>query len=60
VGWLEAPDLGNEGGVVPKEQAPGRPTTRRGSSEGKAAVRLARTLRAELGATQGTVQRVAT
>ena len=46
---------------MPKEQAAGKPTTRRYSSEEKAtAVRMVRTLRAELGATQGTVQRVAT
>ncbi|WP_336705557.1 IS3 family transposase [Micrococcus terreus] len=46
---------------MPKEQVPGKPTTRRYSDEEKAAaVRMVRTLRAELGATQGTVQRVAT
>ncbi|WP_228480816.1 IS3 family transposase [Microbacterium luteum] len=46
---------------MPKEQAVGKPTTRRYSSEEKAAaVRMVRTLRAELGVTQGTVQRVAT
>lgn len=46
---------------MPKEQAAGKPTTRRYSSEEKAAaVRMVRTLRAELGVTQGTVQRVAT
>ncbi len=45
---------------MPKEQSPGKPTTRRYSSEEKAAaVRMARALRAELGASQGTVQRVA-
>lgn len=46
---------------MPKELANGKPTTRRYSSEQKAsAVRMVRTLRAELGVTQGTVQRVAT
>ena len=45
---------------MPKEQSPGKPTTRRYSPEEKAAaVRMVRTLRAELGAEQGTVQRVA-
>ncbi len=58
---METPDLGNEDGVMPKELANGKPTTRRYSSEEKAAaVRMVRTLRAELGVTQGTVQRVAT
>jgi len=61
LGLLEAPDLGNEDGVMPKELASGKPTARRYSSEEKAAaVRMVRTLRAELGVTQGTVQRVAT
>ncbi|WP_315279515.1 IS3 family transposase [Kocuria carniphila] len=46
---------------MPKELANGKPTTRRYSDEEKAAaVRMVRTLRAELGVTQGTVQRVAT
>jgi len=46
---------------MPKEQVSGKPTTRRYSVEEKAAaVRMVRTLRAELGTTQGTVQRVAT
>ena len=46
---------------MPKELANGKPTTRHYSSEEKAAaVRMVRTLRAELGVTQGTVQRVAT
>ncbi len=46
---------------MPKEQAIGKPTRRRYTDEEKAAaVRMVRTLRAELGATQGTVQRVAT
>ena len=45
---------------MPKERIPGRPTTRRYSPEEKAqAVRLVRTLRAELGTEHGTVQRVA-
>ena len=47
---LEAPDLGNEDAGMPKEQSPGKPTTRRYSPEEKAAaVRMVRTLRAELG-----------
>jgi transposase len=57
---VEAPDLGNEDGVMPKEQSPGKPTTRRYSAEEKAAaVRMVRTLRTELGSEHGTVQRVA-
>ena len=45
---------------MPKEQAPGKPTTRRYSPEEKAAaVRMVRALRTELGTEQGTVQRVA-
>src|SRR5690625_4941763 len=45
---------------MPKEQSPGKPTTRRYSPEEKAAaVRMVRTLRAELGTEDGTVQRVA-
>jgi transposase len=45
---------------MPKEQSPGRPTTRRYSAEEKAAaVRMVGTLRAELGTEHGTVQRVA-
>ena len=45
---------------MPKEQVPGKPQTRRYSQEEKdAAVRMVRTLRAELGTKQGTVQRVA-
>ena len=45
---------------MPKEQSPGKPTTRRSSAEEKAAaVRMVRTLRAELGSEHGTVQRVA-
>ncbi|GEB94007.1 transposase [Microbacterium lacticum] len=46
---------------MPKELANGKPATGRYSVEEKAAaVRMVRTLRAELGVTQGTVQRVAT
>jgi transposase-like protein len=57
---MEAPDLGNEDGAMPKEQSPGKPTTRRYSPEEKtAAVRMVRALRAELGTDHGTVQRVA-
>lgn len=45
---------------MPKEQTPGKPQTRRYSDEEKAAaVRMVRTLRAELGTEHGTVQRVA-
>ena len=45
---------------MPKDVTPGKPTTRRYSSEEKAAaVRMVRTLRAELGTEQGTIQRVA-
>jgi transposase len=59
---VEAPDLGNEDGVMPKEQVPGKPTptSRRYSPEEKAAaVRMVRALRAELGTEHGTVYRVA-
>ena len=52
----DTPDLGNEDGVMPKELSPGKPTTRRYSPEEKAAaVRMVRTLRAELGTEHGTV-----
>ena len=45
---------------MPKDHTPGKPTTRRYSEQEKeAAVRLVRTLRAELGSDHGTVQRVA-
>ena len=45
---------------MPKEQTPGRPTTRRYSEQEKeAAVRMVRTLRTELGEDRGAVQRVA-
>ena len=57
---LEAPDLGNEDAGMSKEQSAGKPTTRRYSPEEKAAaVRMVRSLRTELGTTQGTVARVA-
>lgn len=46
---------------MPKDTTPGKPTTRRYSPDEKAAaVRMVRTLRAELGTEHGTVQRVAT
>lgn len=45
---------------MPKDVTPGKPTTRRYSAEEKAAaVRMVRTLRAELRTEQGTIQRVA-
>jgi transposase len=45
---------------MPKEQSPGKPTTRRYSEQEKAAaVRMVRSLRAELGTEHGTVKRVA-
>jgi transposase-like protein len=45
---------------MPKDNTPGKPTTRRYSEEEKAqAVRLVRQLRRELGTEHGTVQRVA-
>jgi transposase len=45
---------------MPKEQSPGKPTTRRYTESEKAdAVRLVRQLRKELGSEHGTVQRVA-
>jgi transposase-like protein len=57
---LETPDLGNEDGFMSRERSVGKPTTRRYSPEEKAsAVRMVRTLRAELGTEHGTVQRVA-
>src|SRR5215204_6545416 len=60
LGSLEAPDLGNEDGVMGDERTPGRPTTRRYTPEEKArAVRLVRQLRKELGTKHGTIQRVA-
>ena len=60
LGNVEAPYLGNEDGVMPKEQSPGKPTTRGYSPEEKAAaVRMVRALRAELGTEHGTVRRVA-
>lgn len=46
---------------MPREVSKGKPTTRRYSEEEKAAaVRMVRTLRAELGSDHGTIQRVAT
>jgi len=57
---LEAPDLGNEDGVMPTQGRSGKPTTRRYSDEEKAqAVRLVQQLRKELGTNHGTVKRVA-
>ena len=45
---------------MPREQVPGKPTTRRYTEEEKAqAVRLVRQLRRELGTEHGTIQRVA-
>jgi transposase-like protein len=45
---------------MPKEQSPGKPNTMRYSEQEKAAaVRMVRTLRAELGTEHGTVKRVA-
>ncbi|MFL0285124.1 IS3 family transposase [Mycobacterium sp. SMC-21] len=45
---------------MPKEQSPGKPTTRRYTPDEKAsAVRMVRALREELGTDHGTVQRVA-
>lgn len=45
---------------MPKEHTPGSPTTRRYSEQEKeAAVRMVRTLRAELGTDHGSIQRVA-
>ena len=45
---------------MPKEQSPGKPTTRRYSEQEKAAaVPTVRTLRAELGTEHGTAKRVA-
>ncbi len=45
---------------MPKEQSPGKPTTRRYSEQEKAAaVRMVRALRAETGMTHGAVRRVA-
>jgi transposase len=57
---LEAPDLGNEDGVMGDERTLGKPTTRRYSPvEKEQAVRMVRQLRRELGTTHGTIQRVA-
>src|SRR5665647_1928759 len=61
LGCLEAPDLGNEDGAMPREVSKGKPTTRRYTpDERAAAVRMVRALRAEIGTEHGTVQRVAT
>jgi transposase len=58
---LEALDLGNEDGAMPRDVSKGKPTTRRYSEEEKAAaVRMVRALRAELGTDHGTIGRVAT
>ena len=60
LGWLESPSFGNEDGLMPKDTNPGKPATRRCTAEEKgAAVRMVRTLRAELGTDHGTVKRVA-
>ena len=57
---METPDLGNENRVMASSQGAGKPTARRYSPEEKAAaVRMVRTLRAELGTEHGTVHRVA-
>jgi transposase len=57
---LEAPDLGNEDGVMGSERTPGKPTTRRYSNAEKdQAVRLVRQLQAETGKRHGAIQRVA-
>jgi transposase len=57
---LEAPDLGNEDGVMGSERTPGKPTTRRYSEEEKKqAVRMVLQLRKELGTSHGTIGRVA-
>jgi len=58
---METPNLGIKDGVMATSQGHGKPTARRYSSEEKAAaVRMVRTLRAELGTEYGTVQRVST
>ncbi|MBK4347693.1 transposase [Lacisediminihabitans sp. G11-30] len=60
LGLFETPDLGNEDGFMSRERSVAKPTTRRYSPEEKAsAVRMVRTVRAELGTEHGTVQRVA-
>jgi len=51
---LESPSFGNEDGLMPKDTTVGKPTTRRYSPDEKAAaVRMVRTLRAELGTEHG-------
>jgi transposase-like protein len=58
---METPNLGIEDGLMATSQGYGKPTARRYSSQEKAAaVRMVRTLRAELGTEHGTVRRVAT
>ena len=58
-GFVGAPDLVNEDGVMGDERTPGVPTTRRYSpAEKEQAVRLVRQLRKELGTSHGTIQRV--
>jgi hypothetical protein len=47
---LEAHDLGNEDAGLPKEQSPGKPTTRYSAEEKAAAVRMVRALRPEAAA----------
>jgi transposase len=57
---MEAPDLGNEDGVMPTEGPSGKPNARRYSeAEKERAVRAVRQLRRELGTDHGTVKRVA-
>jgi transposase-like protein len=59
--FVETSDLRNEDGVMVSSQGSGSPTARRYSPEEKAAaIRIVRTLRAEIGTEHGTVQRVAT
>jgi transposase len=58
---VESPELGNEDRLMAREQSVGKPTARRYSDQEKAgAVRMVRSLRAELGTEHGTVHRVAT
>jgi transposase len=57
---LEAPDLGNEDGVMPIEGPSGKPNARRYSeAEKERAVRAVLQLRKELGTDHGTIKRVA-
>jgi transposase len=56
---MEAPGLGNENRVMASSQGSGKPTARLYSPEEKAAaVRMVRTLQAELETENGTVHRV--